>query len=258
MIKHLAIGNLTIDSADAVHARDFHAALMGYDKITADGNPALVTRNGLTVVFADCIAFVKPVWPEEPGTQQKQMHIDYTVDDLQSTVDRAISLGAVRPDAQYGGDYHVTLLDTDGRPFCLCRRSGVKSEFDLWYENKGYGAIPDISLNIDCKKSEVLRKFYAELTDWDRTFHYTALIPENRMVVHFMGCDGDFDYIPPTRPGEFGEQQRQMIFNFVVDDLPSAVEDAVRCGAGKAGDRQSERCVTLLDTEGHPFNLCGV
>jgi len=256
MIKRLKIGNLTIDSADAGRARDFHAALMGYDKTDTAGNPALVTRNGLTVVFAEPeFPFIRPVWPEEPGAQQKQMHIDYTVDDMQSAVDKAIGLGVSWPSMQYGDDNYITLLDTDGRPFCLCRRMETKSEFDLWYEKMGYGAIPDISINIDCKKFEALRKFYAELTDWDQTFHWTALIPENRMIVHFMGCDGDFDYVPPCASGG---QQRQMIFNFVVDDLPFAVDEAVRCGALKTGERQGDRCVTLLDTEGHLFNLCEV
>jgi len=259
MIPDLTIGSLIIDCADAVLSRDFYAGFMGWEKITAFDCPALKTGNGLTILFVQSdIPYAPPVWPEEPGAQQKQMHLDFLVYDLQSAVDKAIRFGAVKAAAQYGGEGFVTMLDPEGRPFCLCKRSQEKSEFDLYYDKMGYGEIPDVSINIDCKKSEILRGFYAGLTPWDQGFHYTALIPENRMVVHFMGCDGDFDYIPPVWPEEPGRQQKQMHFNFRVDDLPFAVEEAVRLGAVKpARQYGGDRWVTLLDTEGHPFCLCG-
>ena len=247
-----------IDCANAERSRDFYADLMGYERIVAYGCLACKTRNGLTILFAEIdIPYVPPVWPEEPGKQQKQMHLDFTVDDLQSTVDKAIHLGAVKATAQYGGEYFLTMLDPEGRPFCLCQRFESKNEFDLYYEKMGWGTIPDISINIDCKKSEILREFYAKLTDWDQGFHPTSLIPENKMVIHFMGCDGDFDYIPPVWPEEPGKEQKQMHFNFQVDDLQSAVEEAIRIGAVKATEQYGgEHFVTMLDTEGHPFCLC--
>jgi len=259
MIPNLTIGDLMIDCASAERARDFYANFMGYEKTTAFGCLALKTDNGLTILFAETdIPYVPPVWPEEPGTQQKQMHLDFTVDDFPSVVEKALRLGATKAAAQYGGEGFITMLDLEGRPFCICKRPEMKSEFDLWYEKKGYGVIPNISINIDCKKSEVLREFYAGLTPWDQDFHWTALIDENRMVIHFMGCEGDFDYIPPVWPEEPGKQQKQMHFNFQVDDLPSAVEEAIRLGATKAVEQYGgERFVTMLDTEGHPFCLCG-
>jgi len=258
MISNLTIGDLMIDCANAERARDFYAGLTGYEKTVAYGCLALKTDNGLTILFEETeIPYAPPVWPEEPGEQQKQMHLDFTVDDVQSAVDEAIRLGATKAAMQYGGDACITMLDTEGRPFCICKRPGRESEFALYYEKMGWGAIPDISINIDCKRSEILRGFYARLTDWDQGFHWTALIPENRMVVHFMGCDGDFDYIPPVWPEEPGKQQKQMHFNFQVDDLPGAVEEAIRIGAVKAAEQYGgDHFVTMLDTEGHPFCLC--
>ena len=115
--------------------------------------------------------------------------------------------------------------------------------------------IPNPSINIDCRKTEILRGFYAQLTGWDQDFHWSALIADNGVVVHFMQCD--FDYIPPVWPEEPGKQQKQMHFNFQVDDLPPAVEEAVRLGATKAAKQYGgAHYVTLLDTEGHPFCLC--
>ncbi|MCL2080578.1 MAG: hypothetical protein FWH16_00595 [Oscillospiraceae bacterium] len=258
MTSTFTVGDLMIDCADAERTRDFYAILMSWEKTVSFGCPALKTDNGMTVLFAKTdIPYVPPVWPEEPGKQQKQMHLDFTVDDLPSAVEKAIGLGAAKPAAQYGGDCHVTMLDPDGRPFCLCKRPQEKNEFVLYYEKMGYGAIPDVSINIDCKYSETLRGFYAQLTGWDQGFHCTALIDSNKMVVHFMGCDGDFDYIPPVWPEEPGRQQKQMHFNFQVDDLPSAVEKALGLGAAKpAAQYGGGHFVTLLDTEGHPFCLC--
>ena len=258
MIKNFTIGDLMIDCANAERACDFYASLMGYEKTTAYGCLALKTDIGLTILFTETdIPYVPPVWPEEPWAQQKQMHLDFTVDDIQSAMDEAIRLGATKAAMQYGGKTCITMLDTEGHPFCLCKRLENESEFALYYEKMGWGAIPDISINIDCKRSEILRGFYAQLTDWDQGFHWTALIPKNRMVVHFMGCDGDFDYIPPVWPEEPGKQQKQMHFNFQVDDLPAAVEEAIRLGAVKAAEQYGgDHFVTLLDTEGHPFCLC--
>lgn len=258
MIPNLTIGDLTIDCANAERARGFYADFTGWEKTVAYNCLALKTDNGLTILFAETdIPYVPPVWPEEPGEQQKQMHLDFTVDDLQSAVDKAIRLGATKAAAQYGGENCVTLLDTEGHPFCLCKRQS-NSEFELYFEKKGYGVIPNPSINIDCMDVAALRGFYARLTDWDQDFHWTALIPENRMVVHFMGCDGDFEYIPPVWPEEPDKQQKQMHFNFQVDDLQFAVDEAIRLGATKAAKQYGgEHFVTMLDTEGHPFCLCG-
>jgi predicted enzyme related to lactoylglutathione lyase len=62
------------------------------------------------------------VWPEETGKQQKQMHFNFQVDDLQSAVEGAVKLGATKPAQQFGGEKWVTLLDPEGHPFCLCGR----------------------------------------------------------------------------------------------------------------------------------------
>ena len=257
MIPNLIIGDLMIDCANAEHARNFYANLMGLEKTVSYDCPALKTDNGMMILFAETdVPYAPPVWPEEPGKQQKQMHLDFVVDDLPAAVEEAIRLGAAKPAEQYG-DYYVTLLDPEGHPFCLCRRSEEKSDFDLYYEKRGWGKIPDISVMIDCQKTETLRAFYARLTDWDQGFHDSVLIPENKMIICFMESDGDFDYVPPVWPEEPGKQQKQVHFNFQVDDLPSAVEEAIRLGAAKAAAQYGgARFVTLLDTEGHPFCLC--
>jgi len=251
----LTIGDLMIDCANAERAREFYANFMGWEKRIAYNCLALKTDNGLTILFAETdIPYVPPVWPEEPGEQQKQMHLDFTVDDVPSAVEEAIRLGATKAVAQYGEEGFITMLDPEGRPFCLCKRIS-EDDFAVNFERKYHSVLADHSINIDCPDTKKLREFYAGLTNWDQEFHWTALVAENGFNVHFM--QSDFDYLPPVWPEESGKQQKQMHFNFQVDDLQFAVSEAIRLGATKANNQYGgEQFTTLIDPVGHPFCLC--
>lgn len=123
MISNLTIGDISIDCKEPEKLRDFYAELFGWEKRTLYNCPALIVEEGFVILFMGCdFDYVTPVWPEEPGEQQKQMHLDFTADDMQSAVEKAIRLGATKAVMQYGGEHFVTLLDPVGHPFCLCRR----------------------------------------------------------------------------------------------------------------------------------------
>ena len=137
MKPNFTIGDLMIDCANAERARDFYANLMGWEKTIAFDHLAVKTEIGMTILFAETdIPYMPPVWPEEPGEQQKQMHLDLTVDNLPSAVDKALHLGATKAAKQYGGEGCITMFDTEGHPFCLCKRSESKSKFDLYFPSK--------------------------------------------------------------------------------------------------------------------------
>ena len=260
MIPNLTIGDLTIDCANAERARDFYAGLMDWEKTTAFGSLAVKTNNGMTILFCEPdISYAPPVWPEEPGKQQKQMHLDFSVDDFPSAVEKAIRLGAAKTAVQFGGDGFITMLDTEGHPFCLSKRTS-EAAFSEYFDRKYYSVLADISINIDCKTQKTLRGFYAPLTGWDQDFHWSALIADNGMIVCFQGCDNDAtmdEHIPPVWPEEPGKQQKQMHFNFQTADLQASVEEAIRLGATKAAEQYGgDHFVTLLDPDGHPFCLC--
>jgi predicted enzyme related to lactoylglutathione lyase len=148
------------------------------------------------------------------------------------------------------------MIDIEGHPICICKEQ-IDSPFSRYYERMGYGFIPCTSLNIDCKTFHSIREFYAKLSGWDTGFHEAALIADNKMVVSFLASEGDFDYIPPEWPEVDGKQQKQMHFNFQVDDLQASVEEALALGATKAKEQfGGNHFVTLLDPGGHPFCLC--
>jgi predicted enzyme related to lactoylglutathione lyase len=125
MINNITIGDISIDCTDPERTRNFYASLTGWEKRVTYG-PALVCDNGLILLFMGCdFDYIPPVWPEEPGKQQKQMHFNFGVDDLPSAVEEAIRLGATRAAVQYDGERYVTMFDPEGHPFCYARGDGA-------------------------------------------------------------------------------------------------------------------------------------
>jgi catechol 2,3-dioxygenase-like lactoylglutathione lyase family enzyme len=121
MIKGISLTDIFIDSKNPAKLREFYYSLTGWQKVDKYGNtPALIVKEGLTVLFVECdVPHEPPVWPEEIGAQQKQIHLDFAVDNLQQSVSEAINLGAKLAESQFGGEHWVTLLDPDGHPFCF-------------------------------------------------------------------------------------------------------------------------------------------
>jgi predicted enzyme related to lactoylglutathione lyase len=121
---NIIIGDISIDCSNPERLQAFYAALLGWEKRAMWDCPALVSTDGkMCFLFMKCDCdYIQPVWPEEPGKQQKQMHFNFQVDDLPQAVEEAIRLGASKAQAQFGGDDFVTMLDPEGHPFCLCRK----------------------------------------------------------------------------------------------------------------------------------------
>ena len=58
------------------------------------------------------------MWPERAGEQQKMLHLDIWVDDLEAAGAHAVGLGATLADYQPQDDVRV-YFDPAGHPFCL-------------------------------------------------------------------------------------------------------------------------------------------
>jgi len=125
VLKSFGIGDISIDCSDPARTREFYAKISGWTQRELYNCPALTDGNGFTVLFMGCdFTYEPPVWPEETGKQQKQIHFNFRVDELSAAVAEAVKLGAVKPAVQFGGDDYVTLLDPEGHPFCLCKNGG--------------------------------------------------------------------------------------------------------------------------------------
>ncbi len=119
-MEELRLGNVMVDCPDSGLLADFYAALLGWQRLVLYGLPAVRSNTGVVLLFAQEDDYAPPTWPEVPGKQQKQLHLDFQVPDVAAAVERALSLGAVKAAAQFGEGHFVTMLDPAGHPFCLC------------------------------------------------------------------------------------------------------------------------------------------
>jgi hypothetical protein len=80
------------------------------------------TADGVALLFQAEEWYQPPVWPEEPNTQAKMMHLEIEVDDLEGAVAFAVAAGAAvalhHPEDRDQSQLRV-MLDPAGHPFCL-------------------------------------------------------------------------------------------------------------------------------------------
>lgn len=123
----IQLGNVMIDCGDEERLCLFYGSLLGWKRGSLFGRPSLTSENGIVFLFVQEDDYIPPVWPEETGKQQKQMHFDFQVPDVRLAVERAVYLGATIAKTQFGGgeESFVTMFDPAGHPFCLCASSNV-------------------------------------------------------------------------------------------------------------------------------------
>ena len=111
---------VVLDAPNAKALGQFYAAVFGWVLNAED--PSFVTLDpgegvGYLAVQTSQ-GYVPPTWPNEPGRQQMQLHLDIEVDNLDEAVGAAVALGATQAAYQPQDDVRV-LLDPAGHPFCL-------------------------------------------------------------------------------------------------------------------------------------------
>jgi predicted enzyme related to lactoylglutathione lyase len=102
-----------------------------------------------------------------------------------------------------------------------------------------------------------LAGFYSQLLGWPIAHEEVGTVilsaPEGPIYVVFQFAE---DYQRPVWPPRPGEQRPMMHFDFQVDDLESAVAEAVALGATLAEHQAQGHVRVLIDPAGHPFCLC--
>lgn len=122
MVDEVVLGNVMVDCDDERKLQRFYGELLGWEMCKLFARPAVRSSSGIVFLFIEEKDYVPPVWPEDTGKQQKQMHFDFQVDNVAEMVKKAESLGAKKAESQFGGNDFVTMFDPAGHPFCLCRK----------------------------------------------------------------------------------------------------------------------------------------
>lgn len=122
MVNEVLLGNVMVDCDDEKKLQKFYGELLGWEMCELFARPAVRSSSGIVFLFIEEKDYVPPVWPEDTGKQQKQMHFDFQVDNVLETVRKAEVLGAKKAENQFGGKDFVTMFDPAGHPFCLCQK----------------------------------------------------------------------------------------------------------------------------------------
>lgn len=108
---------VTLDATDPEALAEFYTELTGWQKLFSSTDFAYIgSEDG-----SDRLGFqrvgdhVAPEWP----SQDKQMHLDFSVGDLEEAEKRLIELGASKPDFQPAPEKWRVLQDPAGHPFCI-------------------------------------------------------------------------------------------------------------------------------------------
>jgi catechol 2,3-dioxygenase-like lactoylglutathione lyase family enzyme len=115
------LGAFVLGTPDPPALADFYRALLGWEEVVR--SPEWVRlrapeQERPSLSFQLEKDHVPPTWPQRPGTQQMQAHLDVQVDDLEAETARACALGATVQEHQPAKDVRV-LRDPHGHPFCL-------------------------------------------------------------------------------------------------------------------------------------------
>lgn len=111
---------VVLEAPDGAALAQFYSSLLGWPIAKQEPGGAAIQVPGTSsyLGFDDSPDYEPPVWPAEAGRQRQMLHLDIAVDDLESSVQDAIELGAKLAETQPQDDVRV-LLDPAGHPFCL-------------------------------------------------------------------------------------------------------------------------------------------
>ena len=115
-----SLATVVVDCPDAHLLADFYRKLLGWDVRWSEPDWVLIAspEGGTALSFQSEAGYQSPVWPERPNEQQKMLHLDIQVEDLEDAGAHAVAAGATLADFQPQEDVRV-YLDPAGHPFCL-------------------------------------------------------------------------------------------------------------------------------------------
>ena len=116
----LRLQTVCIDCADAHVMADFYGRLLGWEVTFREPGWVLMRDpdGGTGLSFQAESGYREPTWPEQEHGQDKMLHLDIKVDDLDAAVAHALAAGA-RLAAHQPQTRVRVLLDPADHPFCL-------------------------------------------------------------------------------------------------------------------------------------------
>jgi hypothetical protein len=134
----VTLRTVNLDCSDPLEMARFYGGLLGWEPTEVEPDWVLMRHphpDGTGLSFQQTEGYERPTWPEEPGRQQKMIHLDLRVTPpgagsdvgysdevgqaaLAEAVKLALSLGGTLAEPQDRTDLRV-VLDPAGHPLCL-------------------------------------------------------------------------------------------------------------------------------------------
>jgi Glyoxalase-like domain len=113
----IKFGGVTLDCPNAGELAAFYAEITsGEVTVPGDSWAMMTCPDGSDICFQAAPGYSPPSWPDPASSMQ--MHLDFDVDDLDSTEARVLAAGATKYDVQ-PNDHSRVYADPVGHPFCL-------------------------------------------------------------------------------------------------------------------------------------------
>ncbi|HEX5494806.1 MAG TPA: VOC family protein [Mycobacteriales bacterium] len=117
MAAKIRLASVALDCADPQALAEFYRAFVGGEIVFGTEEFVAISVGGLFLATVRIPDHRPPTWPG--GDRPQQMHLDFSVDDLDAAQARAVELGATPADTQPDPDRWRVLLDPAGHPFCV-------------------------------------------------------------------------------------------------------------------------------------------
>lgn len=111
------LGSISVDCPDPHELATFYARLLGTEIALEGEGYASIQFGDVWINMLLVADYRRPSWPSAETPQQ--VHLDFSVDDLDAGQRAAIDAGAVLASEQPQPDQWRVLLDPVGHPFCL-------------------------------------------------------------------------------------------------------------------------------------------
>jgi catechol-2,3-dioxygenase len=113
----IKLRTIVLDCTDANELSDFYSKFLGWEKTIIEPDWVLMRDPscGTGLSFQSEQLYRKPKWPEEPEYQQKMIHIDFFVEDLETATKHALECGATLAPTQFLDGVRV-FFDPAGHP----------------------------------------------------------------------------------------------------------------------------------------------
>lgn len=114
------MATVVLDCSDAHELAGFYGRLLGWAATRTEPDWVLMRDpdGGTGLSFQAEPDYEPPVWPQQPGAQRMQLHLDIQADDLEAATTHAERAGARLAEFQPQDGVRV-FFDPAGHPFCL-------------------------------------------------------------------------------------------------------------------------------------------